>query len=116
MNIQFDTASMNPSEAQALLVFLSTLYGQPSQPSLAPAPTTFHEQLKASVEQTSSGPVLVELTTESTTKRTRRTKEQIAADEAAKTDRTPTVGDQLIAAEAARKAAAEAQQNAVAPS
>jgi hypothetical protein len=111
MNIQFDTASMNPSEAQALLVFLSTLYGQPSQPSLAPAPTTFHEQLKASVEQT-AGPVLVEPTTEATTKRTRRTKEQIAADEAAKAAAPPTVGDQLAAAEAARKAAAETARKA----
>jgi hypothetical protein len=121
MNIQFDTASLNPTEAQAIIALLSVLYGQPSQQSV-PALTTFHEQLKASVEQTSSGPVLVEpttteaTTTETTTKRTRRTREQIAADKgSADADRTPTVGDQLIAAEAARKAAAEAQQNAVAP-
>ena len=111
MNIQFDTASMNPSEAKALLVFLSTLYGQPSQQP-APAPTTFHEQLKASVEQP-SGPVLVEPTTEATTKRTRRTKEQIAADEAAKQQQPPTVGDQLAAAEAARKAAAAQQADTI---
>jgi hypothetical protein len=113
MNIQFDTASMNPSEAQALLVFLSTLYGQPSQQP-TPAPTTLHEQLKASVEQTSSGPVLVEPTTETTTKRTRRTKEQIAADQAAAAAAPPTVGDQLAAAEAARKAAADAARAEIA--
>lgn len=112
MNIQFDSASLTKTEAQGLIVLLSTLFGQTSQPNLsAPAPATLNEQLKASLEQTeptsvSSGPVLVEPTTEATTKRTRRTKEQIAADEAAKAAAPPTVGDQLAAAEAARKAAA----------
>jgi hypothetical protein len=109
MNIQFDTASMNPAEAQAIIALLSVLYGQPSQQP-ASVPTTLHEQLKASVEQTSSGPVLVEpATTEATTKRTRRTKEQIVADQAAAAAAPPTVGDQLMAAEAARKAEAAAQ-------
>ena len=105
MNIQFDTASLNPTEAQAIIALLSVLYGQPSEQP-APAPPNLNEQIKVSVEQLSTGPVLVEPTTEATTKRTRRTKEQIAADQAAAAAAPPTVGDQLAAAEAARKAEA----------
>lgn len=105
MNIQFDSASLTAKEALALTAFLSVLHGQ-AQQSTPAQPTTLHEQLKASVEQTPSGPVLVEQT--EPTGRKRRTKAEIAADEAAKAAAPPTVGDQLAAAEAARKAAAEA--------
>ena len=104
MNIQFDSASLTKTEALALTAFLSVLHGQAQQPT----PTTLHEQLKASVEQTPSGPVLVEPATEPTGRK-RRTKAEIAADEAAKQQQPPTVGDQLAAEEATRKAARDAQ-------
>lgn len=112
MNIQFDTKQITPDEALGLIALLETLLPVseqvPDQSAVvaAPTPTTLHEQLKASVEQVSTGPVLVEPSAEATTKRTRRTKEQIAADEAARQQQPPTVGDQLAAAEAARKAEA----------
>ena len=119
MNIQFDSASLTKTEAQGLIVLLSALYsGQIETHTAAPvpAPTNIHEQLKAGVDQTPAEPVpaglvLVEPVTGPAVKRTRRTKAQIAADEAA---RTPTVGDQLAAAEAARKATAEAAVNGAA--
>ena len=131
MQINLDTSIVKPSEIRGLIAFLTTLLPVNSENNLTPqtpeAPTTLREQIEASVEQTAtgsrpvapstesaSGPVLVEPTTEHPAKRTRRTKEQIAADEAAKADRPPTVGDQLAAAEAARKEAAS-QQAVVAP-
>jgi len=111
MNIQFESASLTKTEALALTAFLSVLHSGQTQASQPTQPTTLHEQLKASVEQTPEptsgpGPVLVEQTETSTRKR--RTKAEIAADEAAKQQQPSTVGDQLAAAEAARKAAAEA--------
>jgi hypothetical protein len=124
MQINLDTSIVKPSEIRGLIAFLTTLLPVNSENNLTPqtpeAPTTLREQIEASVEQTAtgsrpvapstestSGPILVEPTTEHPAKRTRRTKEQIAADEAAKADRSPTVGDQLAAAEAARKATAD---------
>lgn len=105
MNIQFDTASLSHTEAQAIITFLYALHGQnlPSAPKPAPTLATaanfhdFYDQLKASlatdpgpvVVESASGPVLVEpkapgpATEAEPTKRVRRTKEQIAADEAA---------------------------------
>jgi hypothetical protein len=143
MYIQFDTASLNQTEARAIIALLSTIYpiGQNSQPAktemgavpvrsepshlaivgagMALRETVPQPAIVGNASETVSfvqsfdpaSPFLVEpATTETTTKRTRRTKEQIAADEAAKADRPPTVGDQLIAAEAARAAAASAAQ------
>ena len=91
MNIHFDTNSTNEIETRALIALLSALLpASTGQAQPAPSLTTLNEQLKASLalEETqaqavkpASGPQLVE---PEPTKRTRRTKEQIAADEAAK--------------------------------
>ena len=114
MNIQFDSASLTAKEALALTAFLSVLHGQ-AQPNIPAQPATLHEQLKASVEQatpvesSNPGPVLVEQA--EPTGRKRRTKAEIAADEAAKQQQPPTVGDRLMAAEAARKEAVKGSLN-----
>ena len=115
MNIQIDTASLTKTEAQALAAFLSVFWsfanpvpaGQTQQPtaqSTAPPSqpvtvVTDNPTLAPVVETASAEPA-------STGKRTRRTKAEMAA------DRPPTVGDELAAQEAARKAAADAARTA----
>jgi hypothetical protein len=121
MNIQLDTKHITPDEARGLIAFLTTLLPVNSENNLTPqtpeAPT-LQTAIDSTTEAAELGPAAADpvppATTEHLAKRTRRTKEQIAADEAAKADRPPTTGDQLAAAEAARKEAAS-QQAVVAP-
>lgn len=92
MNIQFDTNSTNAVEVRGLIALLSALFPSVNGHAQSDAPSTLTERLKASLalEDTQApGPVLVEPSIQlsavtEATKRTRRTKEQIAADEAAK--------------------------------
>ncbi len=55
MNIQFDSAYLTKTEAQAIAAFLSVLHGQ-AQPNIPAQPATLHEQLKASIEAIPSPP------------------------------------------------------------
>jgi hypothetical protein len=84
MNIQFDS-NISQSEAQGIILLLQSLFpslnnSQPVNspqahlPDPAPAEQTTHTQ---------SGPSLVQPESETSSKRTRRTKAQIEADEAA---------------------------------
>lgn len=92
MNIQFDTNSTNAVEVRGLIALLSALFPSVNGHAQSDAPSTLTERLKASLalEDTQApGPVLVEPSIQPSavteaTKRTRRTREQIAADEAAK--------------------------------
>lgn len=86
MHIHFDTVSTNEVETRALIALLSALLPSVNghvQPSV---PSTLNEQLKVSLalaDTQTPGPVLVEpAAAVEPAKRTRRTREQIAADEA----------------------------------
>ena len=90
MNINFDTASLKREEAHALIAYLSDFFAlsTPGQ-NIAPAPTTEEQAIfgvphqstpaDAPQAQSTTGPTLVP----ETTTRKRRTKAEIAADEAA---------------------------------
>lgn len=121
-DINFDTTSTNKRDGQALIALLSVLCGRTDSNLPAPAPKNEQEAIfgvplqsepvtavTAVSDNLPTGPTLVQsdpVPTAETTTRKRRTKAEMAADAAAQADRPPTTGDQLMAAEAARKAAA----------
>jgi hypothetical protein len=128
MIINFDTASANKRDGQALIALLSVLYGQTESNQVSIAPQAPTPTLQTAIDSTTeaaaepshlaivgAGMKLTEdapTSATETTTRKRRTKAEMAADAAAaQADRPPTTGDQLMAAEAARKAAAEAAQS-----
>ena len=89
MIVNFDTASMTPSEARSLITLLSALYPGQAQsspnPTPAAAPTTAQSGpiLVAALETAQQAPEpAADLTPEPATRK-RRTKAEIAADEAA---------------------------------
>ena len=89
MQISFDTASVAPQEITGLIALLDALISHPQQ---IPPPASEQEAIFGVSTQAiptdapTTGPTLVqpEVSAEPNTKRTRRTKAEIAADEAAK--------------------------------
>ena len=82
MIVTFDTSSATPNEGRSLIALLSTLYGQ-NQPTTNPTPAP---PTPDPVQISAASPQPVEDNVQSIAepaKRTRRTKAEIAADEAA---------------------------------
>ena len=139
MQISFDTGTIGQAEAQGLVALLSSLFPTSSTqpvtdtltrqtPEVVPAPSPRNEQeaifgvptQSNPIDAPTTGPTLVqpEVSAEPNTKRTRRTKAQIEADEAAAKQNIPTstvagIVEPSPAAESAKTTVASPSENSV---